>query len=68
MLVTIQEFYNVGEAHIVAARLEQHGIQSNLLHENTAGSFGVAFLGTAGVLKLQIHEEDFEKAEKLLNN
>lgn len=57
-LVTIAEFNNVNQAHVLKARLESEGIRVFLLNENLNSILPVAF----SVVKLQVNLYDSFRA------
>ncbi|MDX1372269.1 MAG: DUF2007 domain-containing protein [Nitrososphaeraceae archaeon] len=64
-LITIKNFNNSAEAHIVRTRLENAGIPCMLFDENVAPLTGV-FNQTTGTVKLKIEEKDLVRAKEIL--
>ncbi|HON51981.1 MAG TPA: DUF2007 domain-containing protein [Bacteroidales bacterium] len=63
--VTIQTFTYAHEAYIAQSKLESFGIETFLQDELTTQIIPVYSYATGGV-KLQVHEQDVEKALKIL--
>ncbi|HHU46619.1 MAG TPA: DUF2007 domain-containing protein [Bacteroidales bacterium] len=63
-LVTVLFFDNVQQAYILQAELDSFGITSYIADEFMSQMY--AFSYAVGGVKVQVREEDFEKAKKLL--
>jgi len=64
-MTTIHNYFNVAEAGFAQSLLEASGIEASLLDETTAG-MGTMF-GSGG-MRLQVAEEDAERALEILAN
>ncbi len=63
-LVTVLFFDNVQQAYILQAELDSFGITSYIADEFISQMY--AFSYAVGGVKVQVREEDFEKAKNLL--
>ncbi|WP_291077485.1 MULTISPECIES: DUF2007 domain-containing protein [unclassified Empedobacter] len=64
MFKILARFNTVIEADIIKLLLETEGIESTVLDENLSYTIGSTF--SQGI-RLQVKEEDYEKALKILN-
>ncbi len=65
-LVTLQVFNSAVDAHILRSKLESEGITSFIHDEHTVG-LNPLWNVTVGGVKLQVNEDDYEKAKSILN-
>jgi len=61
-LVTIATFAQSWEAHLAAGKLESAGIPAVLADENIVGIGGGIYTGLAGGIKLQVPQQDIQRA------
>lgn len=64
-LITLKTFDNSVEAHILRSRLESEGIPCFLFDENMI-SLNPLYNVTLGGIKLKIHNNDLERANKII--
>ena len=64
-LVTVATFSNPAQAELAQQRLEQAGIPAHLKGAAATGAF-VGLGGSFSTIKLQVREEDLERARELL--
>lgn len=65
-LVVLKKFSHPVEAHLLKSRLESEGIESFVADENIVG-LNWFYSNAVGGVRLQVNEQDLEKAQAILN-
>jgi hypothetical protein len=63
-MTTVQNYFNIAEGQFAQSLLEASGIDAILLDESSAWIVGMTF--ASGGLRLQVPEEDEERAMQIL--
>jgi len=63
-MITVAKFSRIEDAHLVASRIEAHGVETFISDEYVSGLYGAAFSD----IQVQIMEEDAEQLRMLLQD
>lgn len=58
--------HNLGEAHIIAGRLESEGIRAILDHLAGRNAIGIS-IGIWGEVRVLVHPDDYDQAQAILS-
>lgn len=64
-LMVARVTYNIGEAHIIAGRLETEGIPTIIIQEPAGSAYGIT-VGALGAIRLVVRASDYERAMAIL--
>lgn len=66
-LMVVLTTYNLGEAYIVAGRLESNDIPTSVVQEPAGSALGIN-IGTLGEIRLVVRAVDYERALSILDD